>query len=180
MAELTQELLLSLFAYRDGNLFRKVHKSQNAQIDDLAGHAQKRGYRLIRINNKYYYAHRLIFLYHHGFLPQFLDHIDGDPANNDISNIREATKQENNRNKKKTKSVNGKPTSSDFKGVYWSKNNKNWVSQITINRRTKHLGNFTSEIDAAKAYNIAAAKHFGEYACLNIIPNLYNPLQQSQ
>lgn len=168
--ELTQEYILSLFSYRDGNLFRKVHKSQNAQIGDLAGHIQKRGYRLIRINDKYYYAHRLIFLYHHGFLPRFLDHIDGDPANNYISNLREATKQENNRNKKKTKSVNGKQTSSDFKGVYWSKNNKKWVAQITINRKTKNLGHFISETMAAETYNTAATKYFGDYACLNIIP----------
>jgi hypothetical protein len=169
MAELTQEMLLSLFEYRDGNLFWRYARS-NIKAGALAGYLRKRGYRDIGINGELYLAHRLIFLYHHGYLPVILDHIDGDPMNNDISNIREATPKENNWNRKKGKSFKGKPTQSEYKGVTWDKQTKKWQAQIGIAEKNKRLGRFNSETEAAEAYNTAATKYFGDYACLNIIP----------
>ena len=167
MTELTQDLLKELFDYRDGNLYWKVAKAQRIKIGDLAGSAQKSGYRQVMINGKGYSGHRLIFLWYHGYLPEFLDHIDGDPSNNSIDNIREATNQENGWNQKKRKSINNKPTSSKYKGVSWHKPTKKWLTQITIDGKTKHLGLFISEIKAALAYNKAAIKWFGEFAKLN-------------
>ena len=167
MAELTQELILSLFDYRDGNLFWKVLKTKSVKIGDLAGTLRIDGYRMICVNYKLYPAHRLIFLYHHGYLPKFLDHIDGNPSNNDINNLREATSRENNRNAKKRKSVNGKPTSSKYKGVYWDKRDKKWRVQIMSNGKRKSLGYFDSEIESAKTYDRAALEVHGEFAKLN-------------
>ena len=166
---LTQDLLKELFDYRDGELYRKKYRSSNAQKGDLAGYVQKNGYRAITINGKIYRIHRLIFLYHHGFLPEFLDHIDGNRLNNSVDNLRGATSQENNRNVKKHKSMNGKATSSEFKGVYWHKRDKKWQAQIRIDGKKKHLGSFDSELKAAKAYNNAGIEHFGEFVKLNDI-----------
>ena len=166
MTELTQEIVRELFDYRDGNLYWNEHRS-NIKHGDLAGYVNKRGYRYIRIDGKLYLTHRLIFLYHNGYIPKSIDHIDSNPSNNDISNIREATQQENCMNRKKTKSVNGKLTTSKYKGVYWDKKVKKWRSQITINKKHKHLGLFTSEIDASAAYNKAAIKAFGKFAKLS-------------
>lgn len=102
--ELTHGLLKELFYYRNGNLYWNVNKGPTAQIGDLAGHVgKKHRYRQIRINNKLYLAHRLVFLYHRGYLPGRIDHIDGNALNNDINNLREATQQENCMNAKKTK-----------------------------------------------------------------------------
>lgn len=173
--ELTREYVLSLFSYRDGNIFWKVSKGSRAQKDDLAGTIRKDGYRLVKIDGKNYLAHRLIFLYHRGYLPQFLDHIDGDPTNNNITNLREATRQENNWNMKKTMTKNGKPTSSEYKGVTWNKYHKKWRSRITIDDKENFLGYYDTETDAARAYNVAAIKYYGEFANLNTIPTP-NPL----
>jgi hypothetical protein len=58
---------------------------------------------------------------------------------------------------------------SKYKGVYWDKNNKKWMSRIKINKKTKYLGRFKSEKEAAEVYNKAAVELFGEFAYLNKI-----------
>ena len=42
--------------------------------------------------------------------------------------------------------------SSKYKGVYWGKNNKKWVSQIYVNGKKEHLGIFLNEQEASQAY----------------------------
>lgn len=91
-----------------------------------------------------------------------IDHIDSDGLNNQKFNLRICTSQQNNMNRKKLKSC-----SSKFKGVYWKKQYKKWCSRIKINNKFKHLGYFDNEIEAAKTYDAAARKYFGEFARLN-------------
>ena len=67
--EITQKLVRELFIYRDGNLYWAIDKGPNARIGDLAGYLRKDEYRGIKINYKNYRAHRLIFLYHNGYIP---------------------------------------------------------------------------------------------------------------
>lgn len=167
--ELTQDLLRELFDYHDGELYWNIPR-RGMRIGDRAGKVRKDWYRLIGINGKLYYAHRLIFLYHYGYLPKFLDHIDGDGLNNNINNLREATNQENAMNMKKPKSHNGKPTSSKYKGVDLDKRRNKWRSRIMIDGKSKHLGYYKSEIEAARDYNKAATEVFGKFVKLNEIP----------
>lgn len=167
MEELTQHLLKELFDYKDGELYWKVKKAHGIKMGDLAGVVMKGGYRHVGINGKLYYAHRLIFLYHNGYLPEFIDHIDCDKLNNDINNLREATMRQNNTNVKKQAFYNGKSTSSIYKGVCWDKRAKKWMAQIMSNGELKYLGVFTFETEAAKAYNKVAIKSFGKFAKLN-------------
>ena len=78
-------------------------------------------------------------------------------------NLRAATRAQNVRNRKKyTKSG-----SSKYKGVSWKKDNGKWSARIGLNNKSIFLGNFEKELDAAKAYDKAAKKYHGEFACLN-------------
>lgn len=92
-----------------------------------------------------------------------VDHIDGDGLNNQRSNLRLCTVTENNRNQ-----IHSAGTfSSVYKGVYWDKSKNTWAAEIRINKKKTYLGRFKNEKDAAIAYDLAAIKHFGEFACLN-------------
>lgn len=106
------------------------------------------------------YLHRLL-------LPDAkeIDHRDGNGLNNRRANLRAATSSQNKANKVKRGN-----TSSVFKGVSWHKRGKKWQTQIKSNGKNIHLGYFVSELDAARAYNKAALKHFKEFARLNEVP----------
>ncbi len=174
---ITQEQVRSLFDYRDGELYWKV-SGPGRKVGVPAGYDRRDGYREIWTKYRRYLTHRLIFLYHHDNIPEYLDHIDGNRANNEISNIREATQRENCMNQKKPKSHNGKPTSSRFKGVMWHKQHEKWAAGIRIDGKQKHLGYHTSEIDAALAYDKAAIAAFGKYALTNAMmyPEIFQNL----
>ena len=94
----------------------------------------------------------------------FVDHVDRNPKNNSLSNLRWVTNQQNSMNR--TKQNN---TSSLYKGVSWYKQNKKWKSQIQLDGKRIYLGYFIDEEEAARAYNEKAIKHFGEFASLNNI-----------
>ena len=94
------------------------------------------------------------------------DHINCDKLDNRKANLRTVTNQQNQMNKGRDKD-----NSSKYKGVSWHKTNKKWRSRIKANGDHKLLGMFKNEDDAARAYNEAAIKYFGEYAGLNIISN---------
>ncbi len=93
----------------------------------------------------------------------FVDHIDRNGLNNTRNNLRLASNAENARNAVGKK----RPArTSSFKGVYLRKGA--WRADIKVNRRTIPLGAFETELAAARAYNAAALKYFGEFARLNI------------
>ncbi len=91
-----------------------------------------------------------------------VDHRDRNKLNNRKSNYRYCTNKENVRN-----SGISKNNVSGYKGVSWDKLKQKWRAAIMVNRKSIHLGRFISKIKAAKKYNEAATKHFGEFACLN-------------
>lgn len=90
------------------------------------------------------------------------DHINGDRLDNRRTNLRICTHSENMRNKRAM-------LHKRFKGVNWYKRMEKWIVKIRKDKKDYHIGYFDSEVDAAKAYNIAAIKYHGEFARLNII-----------
>ena len=131
-----QDYVLSAFDYQDGQLIRKIGRIN--EIGSIAGCVHKgTGYVHIKIKAKAFKAHRLIFLYHYGYFPEFVDHIDGNKQNNRIENLREASKQENCQNQK-VRWTN----SSGVKGVSWHKVNKKWKVALCKNYRSYYFGTY--------------------------------------
>jgi hypothetical protein len=96
-----------------------------------------------------------------------VDHKDHNTLNNQKANLRVCTFSENMRNSRKLGNF-----SSKYKGVSWNKRCKKWTAQIILTgifdqHYKQHLGYFYEEEKAALAYDIAAVKHFEEFACLN-------------
>ncbi|MDU0429171.1 AP2 domain-containing protein [Staphylococcus chromogenes] len=58
---------------------------------------------------------------------------------------------------------------SKYKGVYWNKKRKKWVVCIRADGKTKYLGAFSNEDEAAKAYNKAVDKYWGGQGYKNFI-----------
>lgn len=162
---LTQDYVRSLFDYRDGLLYRKSSAAfGKVKRGELASRLHKsRNRRRVCIDNKRYPSHHIIFLYHHGYCPSLVDHIDNNPLNDRIENLREATTQQNNCNQRMRKD-----NSSGYKGISIYEKLKCVHAQIQVNRKKyhKHFYPITDEnIELAKVWisNMRKELH-GEFA----------------
>lgn len=97
-----------------------------------------------------------------------IDHKNHDSLNNLKSNLRVCSDVENQQNKVKCRSLK----TSIYKGVHWRKDRNRFRVYITVKGVSLYVGSFKCEHEAARAYNDAAIKHFGEYALLNQIHDL--------
>lgn len=113
------------------------------------------------------YPHRLVAEY---FLDNWdpkldVDHIDMNKLNNHYSNLRMATRSQNNANTdKRTNNISG------FKGVYWNTQKNKWNAKSQKDGKQYHFGYFDNKLDAARAYMEGAKKLHGEYARWTTIP----------
>ncbi len=92
-----------------------------------------------------------------------VDHIDRNRLNNNVDNLRWASASENQMNASRDKSN----TSSAYKGVSLHKTTNKWMAYVQVGRVRKYLGYFTSEREAAEAYNAAALESYKKFARLN-------------
>lgn len=128
----------------------------------IAGDINAIGYRRIRLGGDTYVAHRIAWLFHYGELPDDdvqIDHINGDRADNRISNLRLATRFENTRNSRRRRD-----NTSGVKGVGWHKSTGKWVAYIRENGKHRHLGLFRSIDEAADTVRRARERLHGEFA----------------
>lgn len=143
-----------LFEYRSGDLIRK-QRASNRVAGSVATSNVGNGYLRVKVNGEAYYAHRVVFQMHHGWCPEFVDHINGDKKDNRIENLRPATKKQNQQNH----GLCAKNTSG-VKGVTWCKARKKWQAQCD----KKFLGRYDSVEEANNAVRHYRELHHGRFA----------------
>lgn len=119
----------------------------------------KDGYVRVRVNHKKILAHRLIWQYYYGEIPEGMqiDHMDRS-KNNRLENLRCVKPSTNSRN---SDTVRGR---SKYRGVAWDESRKKWIATIRINGKRKFLGRYECEKEASKAYESSRRLyHNGQY-----------------
>lgn len=163
MRNATQEEVLRLFEYRDGVLYWKEppKTSRKLKKSTIAGFNSTQGYKKVTFNKETYYIHQIVFLMHHGYIPEIVDHIDRNPSNNRIENLRASNKSLNACNSK-LRSDN----SSGHRGVAWSKVSKKWQVYLHLKNRYKHLGLFNDFELACLVADESRRLYYGEHAAI--------------
>lgn len=148
-----------------------------AEVDDndfpsVAGHKWRIMYqqnkkvhavvRSLKIGGKFTigYLHRHILGICDGDV--IIDHIDGNPLNNQRSNLRTCNRKQNSQNSARYSS-----NKTGYKGVYFDKQMKKFRARIVIDGKSKHIGLYNTVEEAGKAYDAEALKAFGEFARTN-------------
>lgn len=154
--KISQEYVKELFFYRGGKLYWRVSESNRVTIGKEAGCKQENSYRVVGIGGKVYMAHRLVWIYHHGYMPEgMIDHINKNPMDNRIDNLREVDKKCNARN-----CGNPKNNTSGVKGVSFCPNRKKWKAYISDDGKQSLLGRH-------KDFEEAVLHRFAAEQCLD-------------
>jgi hypothetical protein len=158
MTELTVARLRGLLHYDpETGVFTWRVRVGNRVPGDVAGIARPRGYYEVTVGGRVYRAHRLAWFYVHGEWPaDQIDHVNGDPSDNRLANLRPAARSQNNANRKRC------PNASGYKGV--SRDRTRWKAQICVDGQRFNLGYFGCPVEAHAAYVRAAEERFGEFA----------------
>lgn len=156
--------LSEVFRYNDGKLYWRIpHKSAGSVFTGtVAGHVRKgkKPYVAVKVYGRTELAHRIIFAMHHGYMPDEVDHIDGDSLNNRVENLRECTRSQNSMNRPaKSDNVTG------LKGVSRRKRSYGYAyrASIWVDGKSIPLGVYKTPEEAHEVYKEAAKKHFGEF-----------------
>lgn len=152
--KISQERILELFKYENGVLLNR-NNNKPAKIYITKGHRYAR----IKIDNMEFKLHRVIFLYHKGYLPEIIDHINGNCYDNRIENLREANTYQNRQNSKIYST-----SKSGVKNVYWQNNVNKWCVSFTINGRRKTFGYFIDLEEAKMVATDMRNKYFKDFA----------------
>ena len=157
---LTAERARELLAYdaESGDLVWRVSRS-NVKAGAKAGNRNKAiGYVQIGIDGRLHFAHRLAFLIQAGECPGHVDHINGDRADNRWSNLRPASKAQNNVNRPQCQA-----NTSGRQGVHFCRATGRWRAVMSVDNRPKHLGRFDTIEAAAAAYAAAMVARHGSF-----------------
>jgi hypothetical protein len=116
---------------------------------------QKSGHLHGVFDGTYLKAHRVAWFISHNEWPDFIDHINGNPSDNRLCNLRAASRSDNNKNA----SIR-KDNTSGVVGVYWNKQCKKWMAVINSDGKSKYLGMYNNK-EAAIEARTTAEKYFG-------------------
>lgn len=120
-----------------------------------AGHRRKTGYISIHIDGREVKAHQLAWFMTHGTWPEtMIDHINGDPSDNRIENLRDASAKLNSENQRRARAQN----QAKMLGVSWHAKNAKWQASIYANGKSNYLGTFDTPEEAHRVYLEAKRK----------------------
>ncbi len=151
---MTREEALRLFDYDAST--GELRWRAGRRAGRVAGSKNKLGYVALKGS----YGHRIIWLMVYGEWPSEIDHANGQPDDNRLTNLRLATRSQNNTNRPMP------PSKSGFRGVYKDSRNPDnpWVAKVVKNRKQYHVGTFPTPELAYAAYCKAADSLHGEFA----------------
>jgi hypothetical protein len=149
------EELLDMLEYypRTGDFLWREHRSNRCSVGDAAGWTTRSGHIRIKIYGRSYLAHRLAWFYVKGVWPSLLDHINQNPADNRIVNLREASRRLNRLNSK----INSN-NKSGYAGVCWHAATHKWRVCVNVDKKQKHIGVFVKLEDAVAARKAAIGR----------------------
>ena len=164
----SQQSLLKQLRYEvDTGLLWWKEKKINRQMDKSCGTLHHNGYLYLRMDGRLYTLHRVIWKMVTGREPDHLDHINGCRIDNRLSNLREVSRNQNNRSIGITKA-----NSSGYIGVRFSEKEKCWTTQITVERKRISLGRFKDKRQAVEAYNRKAIELHSHFAMRKVQHNI--------
>lgn len=157
---LTQERVKELFDYKDGTLVRKKKTSNRVCVGDVVGCQNSRGYLHVKADCGNHKVHRLIWLWHHGYMPEnHIDHINRNPLDNHIENLREVGDVCNQRN-----TGNRIDNNSGVKGVSWFSSCGKWMARIKILGKDRYIGLHADFLEAV-CHRLAYEQCLGWSGC---------------
>lgn len=161
--DLTAEFVREIFTYDpdSGELRWKKNINRMHKIGKLAGWTRGSKYSRIVINKKWYYTHRIIYLYMTGtWPPKEVDHVLGNAQDNRWEKLRAATPQQNKWNSK-IRSTN----TTGFKGVSFRVGSKlPWFARLFVNGKNMYLGSYATREQAYATYCEAVKRYHKEFA----------------
>jgi len=164
----SQRSLLKQLRYDvDTGLLWWKERKINRQMDKSCGTLHHNGYLYLRIDGRLYTLHRIIWKMATGREPNYLDHINGCRVDNRLSNLREVSRNQNNRSIGLTKA-----NRSGYIGVRFSEKDKCWTTHITIERKRISLGRFKDKRQAVEAYNQKAIELHSHFAMRKVQHNI--------
>jgi hypothetical protein len=149
--------IFDMLEYKNGELYWTSNASVKMR-GKLAGSLNNRGYRKIEINGKKYGAHQIVFALHNGYIPEVLDHINNNPSDNRIENLRAATKSENGYNRKQILS-----NTSGAKNVSYRQDTNKWRVDIRIDGKPFCFGSYDDFDLADLVATEARNKYHGQF-----------------
>lgn len=160
------EKLRECFYTSEGKLYAKKAYCRRVTKGQKVGTKSPDGYFRVGCNYKTYLVHRVIYYLHYGVWPLgVVDHIDGNPSNNNPDNLRDLSQAENTR----SYGPAHKDSTSRYRGVHRFKRDQNWQAQIMCDGKRKHLGYFDSEKEATLVWNYSALELGFNKEALNMV-----------
>ena len=153
----SREVLVSMFDYHeDGYFIRKTPRGTQKSGSIVRGKVEKGGYRRLPISYDMFLFHRLVWMWHKGTEPKYIDHINNDREDNRIENLQPYDKKSNSR-----KQLRPKDNTSGFIGAH-SYCRGGFVASICVDSVSRTIGYYQTLKEAVVAYNNAAIEFHGE------------------